>query len=307
MSLARNFSGITAFCCAFVLVSSLALAQDGSPTAKCTFARLNIPVPGGSTTAAPADMNDANAIVGNYSDSNSRVHGFLFVSGRFTSFMFPGSTFTSPAAISNKGVIVGEFSKADGLPRGFAVSGGAFREIKLPGHPTAIVRPAGVNGLGDIVGSFTENSVASRGFILRGSKVTVLSFPGAAATFVRSVNVGGIAVGDYQPSFSSPFVRAFQWHNGVYTDISFPGAAGSLATKISDTNDVVGIYNDANRQTHGYSLDKGRFTQIDIPVTNPSGPPTTELLSVNNKDQVLGLSVTPILVFNAIGQCSSVF
>jgi uncharacterized membrane protein len=139
--------------CFIAATSTIAFAQDGSSTGKCSFQTVNLPAPANRFFALGA-LNDVGGIVGTYAASDSRIHGFLLYQGKFTSFMFPGSTDTIAHDINTTGTIVGDYSVNGSIQHPFMVHSGGFHEITLPGFPNAPATATGVNDKGDVVGVF---------------------------------------------------------------------------------------------------------------------------------------------------------
>ena len=54
-------------------------------------------------------------------------------------------------------------------------------------------------------------------------------------------------------------------HAQTYTTIDFPGGFNTSAYSINDLGDVVGHYDDADGNTHGFLLHRGQYTTIDVP------------------------------------------
>jgi len=116
-----------------------------------------------STTAY--GINDDGQIVGTYTDSLSRQHGFLISGSLYLTIDDPAAINTSVAAgINNKGQIVGYYidSSSDQY-QGFLFDGGAFHIVgNLIGEkhisandPTGGVLATGINDLGWIVGRYS--------------------------------------------------------------------------------------------------------------------------------------------------------
>jgi uncharacterized membrane protein len=75
-----------------------------------------------------------------------------------------------------------------------------------------------------------------------------------------------VIVGIYSLNPADPF-RGFMWKDGIFSDLNPPDSGGrSFPAKISNAGDIVGTYTSTvDGLTHGFSFDKGRFTQIDVP------------------------------------------
>lgn len=70
---------------------------------------VEIAYPGASQTLVNA-INDNNQLVGEYYDSNDKIHGFLYSKGTYTTIDFNGAAETELNGINDKGQIVGRYS-----------------------------------------------------------------------------------------------------------------------------------------------------------------------------------------------------
>ncbi len=289
--------------CFIAAISTIAFAQDGSSTGKCSFQTLNIPAPA-NNLPVPRALNDVGGIVGQYLASDFRSHGFLLYQGKLTTFMFPGSTDTEPRDMNTTGTIVGDYI-ANNSGHAFMVHSGGFKQITIPGFPNAVVTANGVNDNGDVVGQFNPNPPnAAMGYLLHNGKLTVLSFPGAAGgTNPTSINNQGVIVGTYFLS-SEDTAHGFMWKAGVFSNLNPPDSGGhSQPTKISNAGDVVGTYvSTADGLQHGFSFDQGRYTKIDVP-----GLHSTGLDGVNKFDNVIAEAIQGTKTTLFKGFCSAVF
>ena len=267
--------------CFIAATATIAFAQDGSPTGKCSFQTVNIPAP--ANLGSVAALNDSGAITGTFADSTFHSHGFLLFQGKLTTFMFPGSTDTTARDINRTGTIVGDYI-ANGVSgqRGFMVHSGGFHQITIPGSPDAVVVANGVNDNGDVVGQFVSSNGVF-GFLLHNGKLTTLSFPGAqAGTNPTGINDQGVIVGSYFLSSEDPG-HGFMWKAGVFSNVNPPDSDGhSRPSKISNAGDIVGSYATADGVEHGFSFDNGKYTKIDAPSSEG-----TAIVGVNKFDNVI--------------------
>ncbi|HEY2390601.1 MAG TPA: hypothetical protein VGK22_05465 [Candidatus Angelobacter sp.] len=293
--------------CFLVAAETVAFAQDGSPTGKCSFQTLNFPA--SAIDPFPSALNDKGAIVGTFLAGTFRhSHGYFLYQGKFTSFMFPGSIDTTARDISGNGIIVGNYSANSFTgDRPYMVRSGAFHAITLPGFPNDIsaITATGVNDNGDVVGTVLSGTAAFEvGFLLHNGKVTILSFPGAqAGTEPNSINDQGVIVGTYALSENDESPRGFMWKAGVFSNVNPPDSGGSSQPKkISNAGDIVGAYNTADGLEHGFSFDNGRYTRIDAP-----GFHITNILGVNKFDNIVALGTSGTNIVSLKGFCSTVF
>ena len=290
------------FACFIVAASTIAFAQDGSPTGKCAFQTVAIPAP--ANNGSPAALNDAGAIVGSFRSSNLQSHGYLFYQGKVSTFMFSGSTNTEARDISATGTIVGDY-EVSGNPNqhAFMVKSGVFHQVTIPGFPNAAAVATGVNDNGDVVGQFNSNNT-SFGFLLHNGKLTTLSFPGAqAGTNPTGINNQGTIVGTYL-LFPDDIPHGFMWKAGVFSNVNPPDGDGhSSPFKISNAGDIVGEYvSTVDGLGHGFSFDNGTYTTIDVP-----GFQGSALLGVNKFDNVIALAAQTGNNVLFKGFCSAVF
>ena len=72
--------------------------------------------------------------------------------------------------------------------------------------------------------------------------------------------------------------------SGVFTNpIDPPGSTFTQAEGINDFGTIVGFYDDASGDEHGFSLRGGVYTTWDVP-----GATLTDIFSINNSNQVVG-------------------
>ncbi len=82
---------------------------------------LTFPIdPAGAVETVLFGNNDANWIVGRYTDASGITHGLFFITpGEYVTFDFPGSAFTSLNGINQQGYICGRYVDAAGGQHGF--------------------------------------------------------------------------------------------------------------------------------------------------------------------------------------------
>jgi uncharacterized membrane protein len=287
--------------CFIATTATIAFAQDGSATGKCSFQTVNIPAPANLGSAAA--LNDSGAIAGSFRDSTFHNHGFLLFQGKLSTFMFPGSTDTTARDMNAKGTIVGDYENGASAQHAFMVQSGVFHEITIPGHPNVPAVASGVNDNGDVVGQFNSNNTIF-GFLLHNGNLTTLSFPGAqGGTNPTSINDQGVIVGTYFLS-SEDMPRGFMWKAGVFSNLNPPDGGGhSTPTKISNAGDIVGSYvSTTNGLEHGFSFDNGKFRTIDAPTSEG-----TAIVGVNKFDNVVIEATHARSDVVLKGFCSAVF
>lgn len=292
-------------CCilsGFVL-TTIAIAQDGSPSGKCKFQTLTA---SGQEFITAQGNNDVGAIVGVFHNgSPSPAQGFLLFNGKISTFSFPGSMGTQAFDINNHAQIVGFYTDQSNADHGFVVHSGGFKAINVPASLGDSTHGAGINDRGDVVGTFTDATQRQvHGFLLHNGQFKVIDFPTATATLPTGINNQDVIVGRYIDSTSSN-LHGFRFVNGVFTSIDVPGATETEANAINEEGDVVGDFRSADGVVHGFSLDRGNFRVIDDP--NATGK-LTSLTGVNNQDKVVGIFNTMQLQSSTFrANCQNVF
>lgn len=76
----------------------------------------------------------------------------------------------------------------------------------------------------------------------------------------------------------------------TFTTLDVPGASGTLATGINGSGHIVGIYYDADGNSHGFLLKRGAFFNVDVPgsLVGVSGTLQTEANGINNEGDIVG-------------------
>jgi probable HAF family extracellular repeat protein len=74
----------------------------------------------------------------------------------------------------------------------------------------------------------------------------------------------------------------------TFTEIDVPGATLTAAFGINNRGQIVGVFADAGGVVHGFLLDNGNFTQIDVPQINFPGAPGTQAFGIRERGQIVG-------------------
>jgi hypothetical protein len=236
---------------------------------------ITVDFPSANLTHA-AGINSRGDIVGFYrlrGEPMTVRHGFLLSKGTLTTFDPPGSVFTNALGINRRGDIVGRYCTV--LPcmpqnrHGFLFSGGEFSRIDVP---DAVGTNAwGINDRGKIVGGYQGTDGKSHVYLLRESQFTTIDFPGAVDTAPLGTKGGINSRGDivsyycaFEPcSLDNDSEHGFLLSDGEFTTIDFPDGHAAAAFGINTRGDIVGPYNDASGNGHGFLL-------------NPEGPDEEE-------------------------------
>ena len=278
------------------LLSIVTLVGGLQPPAAAPFTFAPIDVPGAVATGG-LGVNDAGDVVGVSSDATDNFGGFVRSGGMFTPIAVPGALFASPIDINNTGDIVGTFLDATGRMHGFLLRGGAFTTIDFPGAgATALL---GINDGSQIVGTFNVgpilDAVGRRGFLLSASTFTPIDVPGADVTSANGINNAGQIVGTFG-SLAEGVVHTFFLDEGRFSQIDVPGVAspppgtavsgpGTQGFGINTAAQIAGFFTDT-AGVHGFVLDEGRFTRIDVDLP---GTGSTQVTGINDAGQLVGI------------------
>lgn len=227
--------------------------------------------------------------------SSASVHcynpcGFIYNSGSFDTFSYPGARTTVPEGISDNGQIVGYYD-AHGT-HGFSYRwGGSFTTIDRPRNFQTLL--LGVNNNGDIVGYSTSGS-----FLHSGDSFTAIDYPGALplSTVAWGINANGDIAGFYH---SNSTTHGFLDFAGVFSSLNYPGALATLPRGINDNRTIVGYYlagSLAQSHSYGFIESGGLFTSVNYP-----GASGTALVGINDQGQAVGSSTTcSFFVFDGV-------
>ena len=206
----------------------------------------------------------------------------------------PGAKGTFAAAINGRGRVVGSYTYDRETPavrsaeHGYLLDGrGRFRNIDVPG--AAATRPAAINNRGQIAGEYVDRAGTSHGYLQnRDGSVTTIDPPGAGATVVTDADDQGRVVGAYvdeKQTAISAFVRD---PDGRFTTISHPDAGfyGTVPEGINNQGQIAGSFADANDRRHGFVLDDGAYSTVDV----PDAPGNTGILDIDDRGRLVGMS-----------------
>ncbi|MGC2786415.1 MAG: hypothetical protein WA397_21790 [Roseiarcus sp.] len=161
----------------------------------------------------------------------------------------------------------------------------------------------GINSAGSISGYFGSGAAShpNKGYLLAPPYGQVdyrnENFPGSAHTQVTGLNDNGTTVGFLSDTNIGPpnddNVGFFE-HNGVFRRVVNPNTpAGGVPINqllgVNNSGIAVGFYNDAEGNSHGYTLNSNTltFSEFDVP-----GATSTTTTAINNLGWIAGTDVT---------------
>ncbi len=194
----------------------------------------------------------------------------------------PGASFTDASGINNRGEIVGSFSDGQGF-HGYIFRRGDFTKLDVAVQG-ALTFALGINERGQVSGTYRSQGLF-HGFLWDRGTFTDIDAPNADETFLHVINNSGQIVGHSRRDLFA-LARAFLWDNGNFTFLNIPGVLvvgrNRHSLGLNDRGQVVGSFQSLGVD-HGFLLDNGVLTQIDVP-----GAVATHASGINNRGQVVG-------------------
>jgi probable HAF family extracellular repeat protein len=202
-----------------------------------TFTGVSLPLPSGSRSPTPYDINDAGQIVGSFEDSSTGLpRGFSYDAGALTVIDVPGGIATGVAGINDVGQMVGGFGLPGGGARGFIRdTDGSFTIFDGLGG-TAIGQA--INDSGQIVGQASDSN-GVHGFLYSGGAFTLLDPPGSVFALATGISDTGQVVGSFSDGNPYTGFRGFLYDAGSYTIVDLPGRE-TFVQGINDAGQIVG-------------------------------------------------------------------
>src|SRR5947207_15808516 len=106
--------------------------------------------PGNNTVVS--GINATGQIVGGYTDSLNKTHGFLYTAGTYVTLDIPGATLTQASAVNSSGQIVGVFFDGNFKQHSFLFSNGSFTTIDNHNPAVSATHAKRIDSSGNIVG-----------------------------------------------------------------------------------------------------------------------------------------------------------
>jgi uncharacterized membrane protein len=248
----------------FVLAFMVAATAADAPPLTFKFKKFN--VPGGIDTNA-GGINNKGVLVGQYTDKNLVLHGFILAGKKLTTLDDPkgtsGTTGASNLALDGPIAVVGTYTSAtSGSSVGYLYKGGKFTDVPGPKGALASLANA-INDAGNIVGAYVDSAGIQHGFVLKGKKYTTLDPPGGTAPQGTGINKKGNIVISWTDS--AGVLESSLYNGKTFKTINVPGAAQSFATDINTAGDVTYEWFDSSGNSHGALLHAGKYFKFDYP------------------------------------------
>ena len=263
----------------FITSTALADPEPGRPIYR--FRALDVTGAVGTTANGIAGNGD---VVGVFTDSSNRQHGFRLSRGELTIIDYPGAVLTAARGIAPNGDIVGSY-RLPGEPavnlHGFLLSkDGVFTSLDYRGSISTIAQR--ILPGGEVLGCAHDRDIMAsmRGVVLSGADQSELDVE-------ASMHNGGtpdlsLIVGLYT-DMETEKGRAYMVVDGEFTPFDYPDAAATAAWDASPSGAIVGVYQDPAGAVHGFLLEDAEFTSIDFP-----GALTTRAFGINARGDIVG-------------------
>lgn len=164
------------------------------------------------------------------------------------------------------------------------------RAVDFPGATNTYV--FALNNAGHFVGAEVDSAGVNHAIFDDGRQLQTLKLSGPArenlGSFAFSINNRDDIAGEFTDM--GGVTHGYVHHaDGSLTLINFPGASSTQAYGVNDWEMVIGVYTDAQNNSHAFVLREGRYLNVDL----PGGPSaTTTPLSINDLGEIVGEYIT---------------
>jgi probable HAF family extracellular repeat protein len=270
-----------------LFLGSLVLVTINAAAAPKTYKMTSIDYPDAIATNISGGINDRGDIVGAYTDSNKKVHGFLFSDGTYTAIDVPGATITQARGINSRGDIVGSYqvtpSKPGGDVHGFVLSHGELTIVNYPNHLNTIIQRISATGV--LVGCYHDQDVMGT---MHGIKITANGFESISmpASMNNGTSPEGTRSAGHYTDMMSGLAHGYVIDNGTFSSFDVPGSTSTAAWDMNPSGDIVGVFVDQSNKTHGFLWTGGEFFSIDF-----QGATITRAFGINARGDIVGTYV----------------
>lgn len=162
---------------------------------------ISIDVPGATDTRG-FGIDPLGQIVGRYTDSNLKIHGFFRArDGSVLTIDVPGAATTEASGITAQGEITGVYTTGDGRVHGYILAAGGFQTIDVPGalHTGSPTGGVFIAASGELAGYYRPQGASQNQAWVRLRDGTFHSYlvPGSVDTCFFNINERGDLVGRY--------------------------------------------------------------------------------------------------------------
>ncbi|MCC6368360.1 MAG: right-handed parallel beta-helix repeat-containing protein [Bryobacterales bacterium] len=181
----------------------------------------------GADMTSPGGINNRGDMAGMYWNrtGDTKMRGFLYSQGRFTSFEYPAPNLMSCMfSINDRGDMVGHWQEPGGATHGWLMKNGQGTSFDYPNAQSTMFDRGGITEDGDMVGPYIDLRGKTRGFLMGKNRSVTFEVPGSKGTFPFRMNASGRIAGH--------FLDAGGVAHGFVTSLRAPG--GRLLTVDDD-------------------------------------------------------------------------
>jgi len=162
----------------------------------------------------------------------------------------------APLAVNNAGVITGIVEETQSRPyTGFLDNLGNIQFFQVPSAYGTWAN--GISSDGEIVGYCLKMKANSnlQSFSFQSGKFNPVLIPSTSDALVSGISPSGSAIVGYYPQkqHDNDQFFGFVYQNNTVTTMQFPSAFSTWAIGINDNGEVVGYFQDANLNYHGFT------------------------------------------------------
>jgi probable HAF family extracellular repeat protein len=269
-------------------VAALCLATVGTTGAAAarSLAFVTIDFPGAILTNAQG-INAEGEIVGGYTDTAGRQHGFLLSGDQFQSIDVPKSRATFARGIGPNGDVVGSYVaqvETTNVPaHGFLLNNrGEFRAVDFPGHINTI--PQRILPDGTILGCYHDTDTMGTMHGMSYSRAGWDAIPEGMSMHNGATPNGKLIVGLFTDMDNRG--KGYFLDRGRFIPFEVPGAIQTSPWDINPAGVTVGVYRDAAGKFHGFQYDGESFGSVDVPAAT-----ATRVFGINSHGDLVGAYV----------------
>jgi len=271
--------------CALVALCLVTLVATGAARAR-SLVFITIDFPGAISTNAQG-INAQGEIVGGFTDTGGRAHGFLLTGGQFQSIDVPNARATLARGIGPGGDIVGSYVsqvETTNVPaHGFLLNNrGEFSAVDHPDHINTI--PQRILPDGTILGCYHDTDTMGTMHGTARSHRGWEEIPEGMSMHNGATPDGKLIVGLFTDMDNRG--KGYFVDRGQFIPFEYPGATQTAGWDINPAGVAVGVYRDAAGKFHGFQYDGQTFSSVDVP-----GATATRVFGINAHGDMVGAYV----------------
>jgi probable HAF family extracellular repeat protein len=238
--------------------------------------------PKGSTYNEFLGINDRVEVVG-YAGG---VGPYEFHPGKsYEIERYPGSVDTELTSLNNDDAVAGWYEGAEGKIYGLTEWQGIWTKYSSPRAGGRAMRILGINDSGEVTGYYENRHGIDQAFVFHvGSKFRAIHFD--MGTVASAINNRGRIVG--WATVASGATEGWLFDGKLFTNLAYPGAVSTQPSGINESDEIVGSYEDASRNTHGFILTQPLKAPYWREFDEPRASGSTVLAGINDRDDLVG-------------------